>query len=294
QLLVSAMAVAPLAVFSTGQSAQVAWLGGPGLVQWLQIAAVVALGVGCAALHGPAPRRGAPWRTGPVTAARLGLPLLVVPTALLLAAGAYKPMYLDRYVLYSYLGLGLLMGRALDALFAQTRGRAWRRRGAWCGVVLAVLALVPVTLEMRTPDSRKDDVTAVSHAVRRLAPGADGVLFMPSRRREWRMSYPGPYLGLRDLALRRDAVRSHTLEGEEEPAPVVRERVLAARRVVALTDPRGQPLDTTATEVVKREVLRRHFVLCDRIRVKGAQVVLYAHRGDCPAQPDRGSRAGRR
>lgn len=285
------LAVAPLAVFSTGQSDQVSWIAGPDVAQWAGIAGVTALGVGCA--YGVARAAGADAAgAGPVSPARLGLPLLIAPTALLLAAAAYRPMYVDRYVLYSYVGLALVVGRALDLLLAYRpardtpRARRWSRLGVRAGVALAVLALLPVSLEMRTPDSRKDDVAAVAYTVRRMtAHGeADGMLFMPARRREWRLSYPGAYRGLRDLALRRGPVRSRTLEGVELPAPVIRQRVLGARRIVALTDPGDQPLDMSRQEAVKREVLGRFFVQCARVPVQGAQVVLYARRGDCPAR----------
>jgi mannosyltransferase len=139
-------------------------------------------------------------------------------------------------------------------------------------------------LELRTPEGRKDDVTAVAGAVQRFTGpgGADGVLFMPARRREWRLSYPGAYRGLHDLALRRSPVRSHTLEGVELPPAAIRRQVLAARRIVALTDPPDQPVDMTAQEIAKRQVLATYFVQCARGPAPGAEVVLYAHRGDCP------------
>ncbi|MCA1218285.1 glycosyltransferase family 39 protein [Streptomyces sp. 8L] len=283
--------VAPLAVFSMGQSDQVSWIGGPSAVQWADIVAVTALGTGCAYALSRTEGPGARATGRPVSPARLGLPLLIAPTALLLAAAVYRPMYVDRYVLYSYAGLALLLGQALDRLLAYrpvrgtARSRRWKRYGIRAGVALAVLSLLPVSLEMRTPDSRKDDVAAVARTVRSLADqdGADSVLFMPARRREWRMSYPGAYRGLRDLALRRDPVRSRTLEGVELPSKAIRQHVLGARRIGALTDPPDQPLDAVPQEAVKREALRRFFVECARVPVKGAQVVLYAHRGDCPS-----------
>ncbi|MEW2546626.1 glycosyltransferase family 39 protein [Streptomyces sp. NPDC047002] len=282
-------AVAPLAVFSTGQSDQVSWIGGPGAAQWAQITAVMALGAGCA--YGAARLPRPPGRrAGPVPPAGLGLPLLVLPTALLLAAAVYRPVYLDRYVLYSYAGLALLLGQVLDLLLAYrpAPGAPAVRRLAPYGVravaALAVLALLPVTLEMRTPESRKDDVAAIARAVRQVSArgGADGVLFLPARRREWRLSYPGAYRGLPDLALRGTPAGTATLEGVEAPPAAVARRVLAARRIVALTDPPGQPLDTDRAERAKRALLRDHFAVCTRVQAKGAQILLYARPGDCP------------
>jgi mannosyltransferase len=296
------LAVAPLAAFSTGQSDQVSWIAGPSLAQWAVIAELSGLGAGCAygVARAAGRGRGRARGRGPVSPARLGLPLLIAPTAVLLAAAAYRPVYLDRYVLYSYAGLALVLGQALDLLLAYrparpaSGGRRWTPLAVRAAVVLAVLSLLPVSVEMRTPDSRKDDVVAVADTVRRLAGHgeADGVLFMPARRREWRLSYPGAYRGLRDLALRSGPVRSRTLEGVELPASGIRQRVLAARRVVALADPPDQPLETGPQEAVKREVLGRFFVRCAAVPVKGAEVVLYARRGDCPARPS-GRRPGR-
>jgi mannosyltransferase len=137
-------------------------------------------------------------------------------------------------------------------------------------------------LQMRTPDSRKDDVTAVAEEVRHVSAPGDGVVFTPSRRREWRLSYPQEYGGLVDLALRTTPQASASLQGEELPAPEIRARMLSMDRIVVLSDPPGQPEDTVPQEAVKREVLRTHFHECSRTRVKGAQVTLYARGAKCP------------
>lgn len=276
-------ALAPLVVLSMGQSGQVSWIGGPGLREWSEIAGVAVLAVVCAAYTA----RGKDTPLVP----RLALPLAVVPTALLLPTALREPMYVDRYVLFTHVGLSLLVGTALSRVLVSLRrrvpGRLPRAAVVAAAAVTALSALTPVTLQMRTPDSRKDDLTAVAEEVRRVSAPGDGILFAPSRRREWRLSYPADYGGLVDLALRTSPRASASLQGEEFPATEIRRRMLAMERIVVLSDPPGQPEDTVEREAVKREVLRGLFRACSRTQVKGAQVTLYTRTGSCPPLRER-------
>ncbi|MGW0911281.1 glycosyltransferase family 39 protein [Streptomyces sp. NPDC002784] len=252
--------LAPLAVLSSGQAEQVAWIGGPGAGALLGFAGVSALGAGCAVLV-----------RGPL--AGLALPLLVLPGLLLLLLSLNKPLYVDRYVLYGHIGTALLLGAALDRLLRQRRLLAVAAAGA------AVVALLPVTLHLRTPESRTDDVTAVATAIR--AADADAIVFMPSRRRVWTLTDPSSVHGLRDVALKGSPSGSRTLYGTELPAPEIRVRLLAVRRVVSVRDPAGQPVDRTAQESIKRRVLDRYFVECGTRGVQGARVTVHARPGGC-------------
>ncbi|MFE9993603.1 hypothetical protein [Streptomyces avermitilis] len=151
-----------------------------------------------------------------------------------------------------------------------------------CALALgSVAVLLPWSWEVCSPDSRKDDVIAVADAVRKQADGADGVLFVPARRREWLLSSPDVYGLLPDLALKRSPEASRTLEGTELSTAAVRECILAADRVVALTDPPGQLLDPFPQEAVKRRTLERHFERCGTTPLLGAQAVVYARPGHC-------------
>ncbi|WP_267242235.1 glycosyltransferase family 39 protein [Streptomyces sp. PR69] len=279
-----AAGAAPLAVFSMGQSAQVSWIGSPKPGEWLEISAVALLALLCARWLSAGRASAPPHRP---LLCRLALPLALAPTAALLLASLYEPMYVDRYVLYVNIGLALLVGTAADAVLAKgsaplpLRTRAHRRVALPVLIGGVVLALLPVTLQLRTPDSRKDDLTAIAEAVERVSGQGDAVVFTPARRREWRLSYAQEYDGLVDLALKRDPAESGTLQGEEHPAAEIRRRMLAATRIVVLSDPPDQPEDAAGQELTKREVLRHHFVPCARTRVKGAQVTLYARPGAC-------------
>ncbi|WP_411101915.1 hypothetical protein [Streptomyces sp. cmx-4-9] len=262
----SAAAVAalllPLALVSSRQAQQqLGWLGRPGWQDWTAYAVLAAASLLLA-------------RGAPRDLVRVALPLALLPPGLLMALSLVHPWYVDRYVLYALTGLALLTGTRL----AGARNR-WPR-------LLAAALLVPVGLWsawLRTPDSRKDDVLAVSAAVRERARPGDAVLFMPARRREWLLSSPDVYEGLRDVALDRSPAASHTLQGTERAPQDIRAALAAAPRVLALQDPAGQPLDPYPAEEAKRRALATGFELCSVTAVRGARIAVYARPGTCGA-----------
>ncbi|MGW7452515.1 glycosyltransferase family 39 protein [Streptomyces sp. NPDC054787] len=250
----------PLAVASARQAEQqLGWLGRPSGQDWaaygVLAAAVLLLARGASA-----------------ELVRVALPLALLPPGLLMVISLVHPWYVDRYVLYALAGLALLAGARL----AQARG--------WWPWLLAGALLVPFgfwSVWLRTPESRKDDVLAVAAAVRERAGPGDAVVFMPSRRREWLLSSPGAYEGLRDVALDRTPAASHSLQGTELPPDRIRAALLTAPRVIALLDPPGQPLDPYPQEAVKRDTLAARFDLCSITELHGARVAIYAPRGAC-------------
>ncbi|GGW82218.1 glycosyltransferase family 39 protein [Streptomyces lomondensis] len=268
----------PLAVLSAGQAeAQLGWLGRPSAGAWLLFAGLSVVAVLlCRRLI----RAGAP---GAVPLTRLALPLLIAPAGLLMTLSLVKPWYVDRYVLYGMTGLALPAGAALSWAIGQRHRLAPAARAltACLAAGAAVAVLLPWSLLVRSPESRKDDVVAVARVVERQARPGDGVLFLPARRREWLLSSPGVYGRLDDLALAESPAASRTLQGTERDAAAIRRAVLAADRVIALTDPPGQPLDPFPQEDIKRRTLRTHFEVCERTRVQGAQIVVYARPGRC-------------
>ncbi|MER5181350.1 glycosyltransferase family 39 protein [Streptomyces sp. NPDC002896] len=283
------VSVAPLAVVSAGQSEQqLGWLGHPSLSAWLQFLAVSAAGVLLCRLRprGPAGEdspEGATPASGSRALAAIALPLLITPAGLLMTLSLIKPWYVERYVLYGMTGLALAAGAALDRAIRHRHrlAPAARTPTACLLAAAAVAVLLPWSLLVRSPQSRKDDVVAVAHAVEKYARPGDGVLFMPARRREWLLSYPSVYGKLDDLALAESPAASHTLQGTELPADTIRRRILAADRIIALTDPPDQPLDPFEQERAKRQTLKAHFQVCERTRVRGAQIVVYARPGHC-------------
>lgn len=262
----SATAVAagllPLALVSARQAqAQLGWLGRPSWQDW------AAYGVLAGAVLLLA--RGAAERE----LVRVAVPLALLPPGLLMAVSLVHPWYVDRYVLYALAGLALLAGARLA-----------RARGWWPWLLVAVLLVPPLgwwSVWLRTPESRKDDVLAAAAAVRERARPGDAVLFMPSRRREWLLSSPAVYEGLRDVALDGSPAASRSLHGTELPPERVREALLRSPRVIALLDPPGQPLDPYPAEAAKRDTLTAAFDRCSLTRVHGARIAVYARPGGC-------------
>ncbi|ADI11072.1 hypothetical protein SBI_07952 [Streptomyces bingchenggensis BCW-1] len=265
-----AVVLAPLAIVSQQQASLVGWIDDPGRPELLGFAIPALVGLGCAMAPSAA--------AGPVPLRALALPLLILPGATLLAVSFIHPIYVDRYVLYSYAGFALLAGAGLEAAL---RAVPYPKAGAAALAAVAVAALLPYSIQLRTPQSRLDDPMAAARAVRELTRPGDGVLFMPARRREPILSSPGEFRGLRELALARHAVPSGTLHGIELPAPRIRARMLTVQRIAVVMDPPGRPLDDTPQERMKREVLDRSFRRCAEREVRGMVVVLYARPGAC-------------
>ncbi len=268
---------APLAFVSQGQSAQVSWLEGSSLTAGG--AGLIALGIVCA---GALARVRPPAGDGTdVRLLTVSVGLLVLPTLLLLLASVVKPLYVDRYVLYGNAGLALLVGAALDRAARGTRPRVVAVAVTAAAVVLALL---PASAALRTPQSRIDDAAAIARAVREAGASGDGLLYAPLRRRAWTLPYAGATAGLGDLALARGPAASRTLYGTEVSVGVLRARMLERTRIVVAGDPNDPPegsADATGHEAVKREVLDAAFEVCRTWHPRGARVTLYARPGHC-------------
>ncbi|WP_328312038.1 glycosyltransferase family 39 protein [Streptomyces sp. NBC_00442] len=203
----------------------------------------------------------------------VGLPLLAFPQAALLAVSLVKPLYVDRYVLFSYLGLALLIGAAAARAY-----RALVRPGVAAAVVVVALGcvLLPAELGHRGPHSRIDDVIAPANVVAATARPGDGVLYIPAARRDTALVAPAKFAGLDDVALLQSPADSGTLKGvEKEPARIAR-AVAAQRRVILVTDATG--VSTNEGDRAKRRALDTHFVCVSDTRVHGRRVAVYEHR----------------
>ncbi|MEU1128985.1 glycosyltransferase family 39 protein [Streptomyces sp. NPDC005900] len=275
----------PLIVVSRSQAQQVAWIRPLTWSTALVPLLLPALGLVCGRLL---TRRGRPTGAASATATpvpagtaatsptattvTVGLPLLVAPVLGLLLVSLVKPLYIDRYVLYANVGLGVLVGTAACALVRT-------RRGLTTLVLAASAALLPLQLALRAPQSRVDDVLAPAEAVARAARPGDGVLFIPSLRRDTAEVSPTSFAGLDDLALARTPTASGTLQGRESTPRRIRRAMLGKHRILVVTDPEGRP--STARDTVKRQVLAAHFTRCADTEVRGRRIQTYERGTGC-------------
>ncbi|MFE3470841.1 MULTISPECIES: glycosyltransferase family 39 protein [unclassified Streptomyces] len=268
--------VLPLVLFSRSQSAQVSWI--PPLTWHMLIGPAVLLAVGGA---GALLDRRSPRRPDGLSAAAVGLPLLVVPHLGLAGLSLIQPLFLDRYVLFSLLGLALLIGAAIGVA-VRTVSRRLPRAGWWflpAIVAVAAVALLPQALAKRSPASRVDDVLAAADDVRRLKRPGDAVLFFPSARRDTRLVSPDAFSGLEDIALARTPERSGTLKGVEAEPARIRAAMLTHRRILLVTDaPAVSRPPATERDRMKRSVLRNHFRIVTDTQTRGRRVTLYERR----------------
>ncbi|MFD9515175.1 hypothetical protein [Streptomyces mirabilis] len=227
---------------------------------------MVIVGMGCA-------RRPMNVRA-PIQLPALALPILVIPRLLLLLISPVKPLFVDRYVLYSSIGFALLLGAGIDGFHK----RRLSSRTSWVAALAVLAALLPPTLYLRMPQSRHDDVIAIGNAVRHAGRPGDGLLYLPGRHRVWTGANPEDTRFLTDLALVQDPTSSNTLAGVELPAHDIPARILKFDRIVAVRDPEGAPSDSNSQEEAKTRTLKRYFRECGATRVTGARITVYVRK----------------
>ncbi|MFI6852547.1 glycosyltransferase family 39 protein [Streptomyces sp. NPDC050416] len=287
----------PLAWVSQGQSQQVAWLVTPGWDRAERLLRNFCPGPAGVAFRASLPLMAVGLRTRRLAA--VALPLLLAPPVILMTVSQARPLFHDRYVLYSLAGASLLVaagaGRVAAALGRlRFDGRRVRVGGRQVRVVLGitgVLALtatfihqLPVHRQHRSAAHRPDNLAVVSAlALSQLRPG-DPVLFVPSVGRLAALAYPKGFRQVRDIALRESAPRSGTLWGREATPAELRHRLASVDRVWTVAeayalDPRWSPRDPV--ERVKRAVLAEEFTV--REEHAGGGVVLRLHVRRTPA-----------
>ncbi|MEV7433600.1 glycosyltransferase family 39 protein [Streptomyces griseoviridis] len=262
--------VLPLILFTRSQSQQVFWI--PPLTWHMLIGPAVLLAIGGlgALLDRPRPGR--------VSVTAVGLPLLAVPQLVLIGLSLIQPLFLDRYVLFSLLGLALLIGAALGAAVRAAEPRSPKTARCILPLVVAVAtaALLPQSLAKRSPASRVDDVFAVATDVQRLKEPGDAVLFVPAARRDTRLVSPHAFTGLRDIALAESPEESGTLKGVEAAPAGIRKAMLAQRRILLVTDAAEVARPVSAErDRVKTSVLKRYFTPVADEQVRGRRVTVY-------------------
>ncbi|MEU6222412.1 hypothetical protein [Streptomyces sp. NPDC047042] len=267
--------VLPLILFSRGQSEQVSWI--PPLTWHMLIGPAILLLIGGVGALLDRPRAGS--RRLSVTA--VALPLLTVPHLALLGLSLIQPLFLDRYILFSLLGLALLIGTLIGSAVRAARPRL-PRASTWIVptvIVMATAALLPQSLAKRSPGSRVDDVLAITSDIRRLKEPGNAVLFIPAARRDTESVSPDSFTGLRDIALARTPKESGTLKGVESTPARIRTAMLTQQRILLVTDaPGAAKPPTAARDRTKLSVLKKHFTATADKQVRGRRVTVYERR----------------
>ncbi|MDK1474793.1 glycosyltransferase family 39 protein [Streptomyces sp. 549] len=266
-------ATLPLILFSRSQSSQVSWI--PSLTWHMMIGPAVLLAIGGLGAYLDRPR------AGRLSVAAVGLPLLAAPQTGLAAISLVQPLFLDRYVLFSMLGLALLIGTTLGAAvrFAERR---MPRASPWVVpvvCVVAVVALLPQSLTKRSPSSRVDDVLSVAANVRKHGQPGDAVLFIPAARRDTALVSPQDAAGLRDVALAESPATSGTLKGEEFGPDRIRAAMLAHQRILLVSDaPEVARPVSAKRDKEKLAVLKEHYTVVADEQTRGRRLTVYERR----------------
>ncbi|MEU2735912.1 glycosyltransferase family 39 protein [Streptomyces sp. NPDC007095] len=264
----------PLVSASKAQSAQVAWIPPLNRSTLLGLLLTLLAGALCAWLARTRGDHRTPRGTRlPLTT--VALPLLVLPPLLLLAVSLAHPVYLTRYVLFSHLGLALLIGAACRAL--AFRVRTPPRRLIVVVMALAFLGLLPVELSLRSAAGRADDVLSTAENVAAVREAGDVVLYIPAARRDTSLVSPAEFTGIRDLALVRGPLESGTLNGVEGTPEQIAHAMLAVHRIVVVSD-ESAPSAMTDRDRAKQRVLQARFVRCSETSERGRRVTVYQRR----------------
>ncbi|MDX3453996.1 glycosyltransferase family 39 protein [Streptomyces sp. ME02-8801-2C] len=264
----------PLILFSRGQSEQVSWI--PPLTWHMLIGPAILLLIGGVGAVLDRPRAG-----GRLSMTAVALPLLAVPHLGLLGLSLIQPLFLDRYILFSLLGLALLIGTLIGSAVRAARPRL-PRASTWIlptVIVMATAALLPQSLAKRSPESRVDDVLAITSDIRRLKEPGNAVLFIPAARRDTQSVSPDAFTGLRDIALARTPKKSGTLKGVEATPTRIRTAMLTHQRILLVTDaPGAAKPPTAARDRTKLAVLKKYFTATADEQVRGRRLTVYERR----------------
>jgi len=318
--------VVPLLVLSDRQSAALGWLKPPTLLDvkvllhdyFGPVTVVAVLLAVCAvasllpplgtlrarAFGGESPAESWPpwWRGGGVTLPSVGAPLLVLPaTLLMLESLAWRPLYVDRYVLYGEAGLALLAGAGagrighwlaqLAGIGAAARdpgasalgrlGPGGRRVLIWLPGVVVCACLLLLQLgpqhRARTPQSRLFDFGGPSRYVAAHAEPGDGVLYLTDFYRKAALGYPADFRHVTDFTLAVPPARTGTFMGLDKPFPAIRRLMLGYHRIWVVG---RSPYAVLPVPLARQEasVLTSNFTQVSLQQFKGIQVTLWQRR----------------
>lgn len=222
------------------------------------------------------------WRSGGVSLASVGAPLLVLPALLLILESLLlPPLYVDRYVLYGEAGAALLAGAGMWRI-----GRWLSRAVGWPALLWApgaVICACTLVLQLapqqraRTPESRLYNFGGPSQYVGANERPGDGVLFFGTFFRKARLGYPQDFASTTDFAMSESPEQAGTFRGHDKPFAATYPLMLRYSRIWVV----GHLPSANATDPVLRAesvVLRHRFRLIAERRFRGIAVTLWQRR----------------
>jgi mannosyltransferase len=239
-------------------------------------------GAGGASAAVPAAGELAWWRSGGVSLASVGAPLLVLPALLLILESlVLSPLYVDRYVLYGEAGAALLAGAGMWRI-----GRWLRRAVGWPALLWApgaVICACTLVLQLapqqraRTPESRLYNFGGPSQYVGANARPGDGVLFFGTFFRKARLGYPQDFASTTDFAMSESPEQAGTFRGRDKPFAATYPLMLRYPRIWVV----GHAPSAYVTDPLLRAesvVLQHRFRLIAERHFRGIAVTLWQRR----------------
>ncbi|MGH1551286.1 hypothetical protein ACRAWF_00925 [Streptomyces sp. L7] len=134
---------------------------------------------------------------------------------------------------------------------------------------------LPAYRNDRLAAHRPENLAEVSALAGRELRTGDPVLFLPSFWRVTELAYPGPFAGVRDLALAESGARSGTLSGREVAPAELEARLAGVDRVWIVAQSNllpsrwvpGDPVDRVKLDVVDGEFARRRQYVGGRVKL---------------------------
>ena len=293
--LAAIILVGPLLWLSSREAGVVDWITTPGGIALLLqvhdyfgggIFAPIFVASFCAAAI--LPLRRADWRSsgGTVTLPAIAAPLMLPAVLLIIESFVFRPMYVDRYVLYGEIGAALLAGSGLTRIGHWLRGKYSRKRLAWAGGLAGVLIVAFSNIwaqnAARQPESRLFDFGAPSAYLAANAKPGDGVLFATAFYRKAELAYPEDFRNLKDFSLAIPPGKLGTFQGRNLGFWAIRANMLKFHRIWVVGRPPSYPPVIPPFPSLARAV-ERHFVWKSREDFQGITVSLWVRRANDPA-----------
>lgn len=196
----------PLAVASARQSKQIGWIRRPGLGAVLRLLSdfagvnvlvPVMFGLVALCIVAEAIR----WRAPGCTVAKIALPWLVLPPAVLIGISlVHAPVYNERYVMFCAPAMAMLAAGGLAwlaCLAAPMLPAPWLALAAPVLIAAVITGLLIVPQQnIRLTGARTDDLAKVASILSAHERPGDAVLYVPWAARLTSQAYPAPFAGL--------------------------------------------------------------------------------------------------